>query len=971
MLDTGIGILQQWLSAATLAETDVTDERGVVLDEWRQSVQSSSGRLFEAIAELFFTDTPYAGRDPIGSDTAIEAMTPDVLRRFYDEWYRPDNAAIVIVGDIDVDQVEAKVTELFAGLTDRGTGQPRPALSVGPYAAPKASVVTDPDVVDSFAELTLPAGATPQDTPAAVQQSVFVDLGMEMIANRLADDATRGEAEFAGASVDSNSHVRALDAPSVLVSANADATAAALDAVLVEFERVARDGFDEVELARVVEAWRSSVESAHDGAATTQDVDYAATYVNSFLTGAPYLDAEVNYALYSAILDSASAANVADALAARRAAAAPHVLISAPEGTTLPTDAEVLTLLDEVTAREIEPRAASEAVDTELMTAPAPVEEESRAELAGDPGVFLEPTELSFANGVRFVLNQTKIVEGTVALGASSSGGSSLVADADVPDAFAAPYLVPSSGLGPLDPVQAGQVLAATSVDLQPFLDSTSENWFGSASTVDLETMFQVLHLEIAEPRFDQTALDTLLDQIRPYVEQPDSDPDFAGQSAFARARYGDEPRLLPLPTTAELDTIDLAGVERVWRDRFGDASDWTFVLSGDFELDEAIDLARSYLGTLPSTGRTEDWVDVQPAAPAGVVTEDVRAGTGDRATLTVGWSEPATSTDGLAVLTAQVLSSVLDSRLVDHIREQLGATYSPSAFVSVLTEPDPLFETSISITGAPDGMAEISTILQQDLATLRDDGPTDAELAAALEELDNTINLISNEQLIDVLLPRARRRRRDRGVPPPVRRCRLDRRGGGHCDGPRRPAGRPLHRDHRTAGLTETYRDSRTTGCAARSAWREPSQLAPTAIRVAASSGINIAARKPAPSTVAPIANGPTRNPTRVIEITAPIPCSADTPGSLAAATNSAGKAVAIPSPPSAQPTITVHGRSTPIASPIPPTYAIAPARSTAIAPWRSTRWSPINRPSNIAPAKATVVRPATPSLVPNRSRR
>ncbi len=754
VLDTAIDILQQWLSAATLTEDDVIAERGVVLDEWRQSVQSSSGRLFEAIAELFLAGSAYEGRDPIGEDAAIETMSAELLRRFYDQWYRPDNAALVIVGDIDVDDVERTIVERFGGLADRSDGALRPPVTFSPFGEPAARVVADPDVVSGFVELTLPAPRVGRDTPAAMQEDLFLSLAMQMIATRLDDDATRGEADHDAASVDSNSHVRALDAPSVLVEGDAAALPGALDAVLVEFERVERYGFDPVELARAVDARQAEVDADHDAAPTTQDVEYADRYVQAFLADEPYPAADLTYELAQALLDSASTELVAEALARRRSVAAPHLLISAPGGAALPTATEVLAMIDEIDDREIEPRPAAEAVDGELMTAPSPIEEIAEDQLTSEPGLFLEPTRLTFANGVQVVLNPTPIAGGTTFLGAYSQGGTSLVADADVPDAYVAPLVATTSGLGGLDPVEAAQVLGRTSVQLQPYLDTTSENWFGSASTTDLETMLQVLHLTMTEPRFDQNALDTVLGRLRPYAENPDTDPDVAGQIAFADARYGAEAgRFRPVPTSAELDTVDLDGIERVWRDRYGDAGDWVFVLAGDFDVDEASELARTYLGTLAGTGRVEQWVDAQPDAPAGVVARDVLAGTGERASLTVGWSQPATSTDQLAELTAEVLTAVLDSRLVDHIREELGATYSPRSYVSVLTDPDPLVESFVTITGAPDGMSEISTILQQDLAALRDDGPTDDELAAALEELGNNLDLISNEQLIDVLL--------------------------------------------------------------------------------------------------------------------------------------------------------------------------------------------------------------------------
>src|SRR3954447_13667797 len=131
-LDTGLDVLREWLSAATLDPSQVESEKGVVLDEWRQRDQSLDGRIEKAAEDLLLRGSGYDGRQPLGSDAAIKAMTPDLLRRLYDRWYRPDNAAIMIVGDIDVDKVETKIPDQFEGLSGRGG----PGSQTGPALAP-------------------------------------------------------------------------------------------------------------------------------------------------------------------------------------------------------------------------------------------------------------------------------------------------------------------------------------------------------------------------------------------------------------------------------------------------------------------------------------------------------------------------------------------------------------------------------------------------------------------------------------------------------------------------------------------------------------------------------------------------------------------------------------------------------------------------------------------------------------------
>ena len=750
---TALGILGEWLSAATLREADVVAERGVVLDEWRQSEESSSGRIFDAIEDLFFAGTAYDGRDPIGTDTAIEAMAPDGLRRFYDEWYRPDNAAVVVVGDVDAEEVVAAIAAEFGPLAARGDGRERPEITWDPTPEPEAAVHLDPDEATGFVELTLPMPVEEQTTTADLAAAVRLQLAFDMIATRLSDDATRGGVPFTAASVDSNDHVRAIDAPSVLVEAGGDDLGAALEALVTEFVRVDQHGFTPSELDRAVRSFRASVDAALDGADSTQDTDFAALYVGSFLEGYPTPDAETEHELWVDALDAVDVDAVDAAFRARWETAGAHLLAIGPDDADAPTEDEMLAVLADVSSRELDEREFDDVAIDRLMDAPEPVEESERVELTAVPQNFLEPTMLTFPNGLRVILNETSISEGTVAFGGSSAGGLSVVPDGDVADALAAPTVVTSSGVGEFDQVTLEQVLADATLELAPYLDLTSENLFGSTATSDLETFLQVLHLYVTAPHVTETALATYVDQVRPYAEDPLSDPDLAGTVTLLEARYGDAlPRFRVLPTVEDVDAYDASVMERIWRERFGDVSDWVFVFSGDFDTDELVDLARVYLGTLPGAGRQEDWVDLQPDPPAGVVSRDVAAGTGDRATLTLLYTAPIVE-DPRNAVAAEVLSSVLNMRLTEHIREALGASYSPFAYATVATEPDSVVETYVQVTGSPDGIEELRSVVQEDLAALRTAGPTEDELAAAVEELRNNLELFSNEGLIDVLI--------------------------------------------------------------------------------------------------------------------------------------------------------------------------------------------------------------------------
>ncbi len=754
VVDTGLVVLEQWLSAATLDPAAVEAERGVVLDEWRTSEQSPDGRVFDAIEELFLAGSPYEGQDPIGTADAISATVPGPLRRFYDDWYRPDNAAVIVVGDIDARTIERGIIDRFGPAVSRGPAPERRELTMSPAGEPRARVVADPDIAGGFALVNLPRPAVRSGTPQEVlQRTVLDDLAFSMIATRLSTAALRGETAFDGASVDSNSIVRGLDAPEIVVDADGAAMQASVQAILDEYERVRRFGFTAAEVARAVGSRRSLEESYYAGRGSRQDSAYAEEYVDHVLEGTSIATDDSRFELVTAVLDGATPETVAYRFVTRLAATGPHILVVVPEdeAADVPEPAAFEEMARTVGARRLLPVGDEDAAIGALMAAPAPVEERSR-ELLADGGEvsFVRPLLLTFGNGVRVALNPTDIVEGNVALHAASVGGLAAVDLADVPDADAAGTVVAASGLGGFDTVELEAFLADKDVALDAYLEQFTEHLDGFASTVDLEVLFQLVHLQMTEARADDVAVDRYVDDELPYASDPSLDPLTAEFRALLDARY-DDPRYL-LPTVESLETVDREGIERVMRDRYGDAGDWVFALSGDLDLDEAIELSRRYLGTLPATGRVEATDYVEPPPPEGIVVEQVNAGEGQTASLSLLFTAPA-SNDRRDDVAARVLEEVVTARLTDSIREELGESYSPFAVVQLTGGATPNAETYLSVSTAPDRVGVVSAAVSEQLTDLITVGPTAVEYEAAIEKVRRDLNLFTNQSINDEVL--------------------------------------------------------------------------------------------------------------------------------------------------------------------------------------------------------------------------
>jgi zinc protease len=751
---TGLDVLEQWLSSATISEEDVVAERGIVLDEWRVRDQTVDGRIFDEIAAFFLSGTAYEGHTPIGGSEAIETTQAEELRRFYDDWYRPDNAAVIVVGDIDADALEQQVIDRFADEVSRGASPERVELEVAPSATARARVASDADLAKGYAFVTLPI--SPADGPsveADAQAELYRRLAFEILATRLNNDALGGNAPFDSAEATNSELVRELVAPEIYVTLDGEDVEAAIRAIIDEYERVVRFGFTPEEVSRAAGTLLSSAETTFDGRNSRQDSSYADEYVDHVLGGEPFVTAQREFDFISAAMNAATPENVAHVFIELLDTAGPHIFVAVPSDdlAVTPTADELVAIAESAGDRELEPRENAAAIGEALMERPDPVDETDRFDLADDPFPdFIDPTVLTFGNGVRVAFNANTIVEGQVFLEGRSPGGLAALSDADVPNGDALADVVGNSGVGDFDPVSIDAFLDDKDVALAPSVDLFEDRFDGVSSTSDLEVLFQLIHLTMTEPRVDPVALERYLDDRLPFAENPGLDARYAEFVALQDARYDDIRFLAPTPET--LATVDAAGIASVAADRFGDAGDWTFSFSGDFDVDEAVELARSYLATLPATGRVEVVGFEEEPPPDGVVLVETEAGEGETANVSFLFTSVA-GTDRRDDVLARVAQEVVSNRLTDFIREELGESYSPFGQLSIGSGDSPLSEYYISVSTGPDLVDSVSGAVLDQLADLRTSGPSDREFDNAFATVAEALNFFNNGQINDEVL--------------------------------------------------------------------------------------------------------------------------------------------------------------------------------------------------------------------------
>lgn len=743
MLDTALKVLEEWAAYASLTPEEIDKERGVVIEEWRLGEENAFGRVQDKLVPLIFGESRYAERLPIGEPEIIRNAPPEAVRRFYETWYRPDLMSIIAVGDFeDLDAVETQIRERFGALPKAENPVERTEFDVPPQEGTNSLIVTDPEFPITAVELLYTEPAQPLATVADYREMLAGWLVTGILGERLEELRRAAGAPYLSASVDRGPFLRPVDATTAFVQVEEGQILEGLDAVATEIERARRHGFTETELQRAKDRLLRFYESAYTDRENHESAPYAQEYLDHFLEGVASPGIEYEYDLARQVLPTITLEEINERVKTLASGEDRAVVLVAPEkaGMKLPSEDELVSAIDAVTAKEIQPYTDSAAGEVLMDDRPEPVAITSETALP-----HLGVTDLTLANGVRVILKPTDFQEDEVVISATSPGGHSLVSDADYPEASTIDGVINESGVGGLDQIQLEKLLTGKIASAWPYIGEVDEGFSGYASPKDLETAFQLIYLYATQPRADQAAFEVMQSQMRSDLKSRELMPEYALYKVLTEILCGAGVRCEDL-TAEEIDALDLQRGFEIYVDRFADMSDFTFTIVGNFDEEQVRDLAQRYLGNLPSGDREETWRDVQQLPPTGVIERDIRKGIGDQGRSVIVFTGPFTPTlENQASLDA--LEAVLSILIRDELRETLSGTYSPSVSASWQRLPRPEYSISIGIESDPKRADELAAAAFRVIEKLRNDGPKpeDVEKAKEQERLDYEEQLEQN----------------------------------------------------------------------------------------------------------------------------------------------------------------------------------------------------------------------------------
>ena len=735
--DSCLLILHDWTGFLSLTDSAIAKERGVIREEWRTR-QDAQARLWEQQLPKMYPGSRYANRMPIGTIEVIENFKPDELRAYYHKWYRPDQQAIIVVGDVDMAEVERKVHEMFGDIPVPVNPAERKEAEVPDNEEPLVSVATDKEAANTILFLFYKHDNLPKERRATIEGAVhnyIQSICASVMAERFDAIVRQPNPPFIYAEgYDSDNYMvaRTKGAWTTAAMVKDNAVDSALFALVRENERVRQFGFTKGEYDRAKANVLKSYESAYNEREKQPNSAYSREYLSHFTEGGYIPGIEMEYELMRQIAQELplEAVNqyVAQVISERNIV----ISLTGPDkaGVTYPKEAELLAMFEKARLQPVKPYLETVSNEPLIPSLPTP------GKIVKSEEGLLGSTVLTLDNGVRVVLKPTALKRDQVLLSASSPGGSSLYGPDEIVNLKVFNDVIELGGLGEFSAIDLQKRLAGKEVGCSLSLSMDRENVNGSAVPADLKTLFELVYLSFTAPRRDNDAFESYKGRMVAQLRNAELDPMTAFSDSLMVAIYGDNPRAKRL-RPADFDWVSYDRILEIERERFGDASDFTFMLVGSFEVDSVRPYIEQYLATLPAAGRVEQADVNQVPKPR----------TGEFANR---FSRPM-ETPKVSVLhyysgqmdytledrvAATMLEQVLDLVYMEKVREAEGGTYGVSASVSISSFPEGQAGIQVYFDTDPNKWERMSEITATELRRIADEGPREVDFNKTRDNL-------------------------------------------------------------------------------------------------------------------------------------------------------------------------------------------------------------------------------------------
>ena len=612
LVDTCLLILHDWSSFIALQEEEIDNERGVILEELRTR-EDANERIMKEILPVMYPNSPYANRLPGGLPEVVANFEYQTLRDYYHKWYRPDLQGLIIVGDIDVDAIEARIKEMCADIPTPVNPAPRPQFMIEDNVEPIVAIASDPEATNYRVNLYYKSDATPDSLKNDMSYwmgQYVLSIISQMQINRLQEITKKPNPPFIyGYSYYSNYYVAPTKDAwcSMAMAKDAAGIDEALTALVTENKRMSLFGFTPSEYERAKADFLKQIENQYNERNNTENRQYVNECLNNFLSNEPMMGIEIEYTYYQQIVPNLPLEAIN--MYAQQLITEDNLVITvtAPkkDGETLPTKEEILKAYEAAQATEVEPYKEEVFEGPIVANMPKPGKIKKEADMPE-----FDAKVMTLSNGMKVIYKKTTFKEDEIRFTANSWGGISALPQKDFITLQELSDVITLGGVGNFSAIDLPKVLAGKKVRVTPYIGNYSEGMNGNCSPKDLETMMQLIYLYFTAPRSDQEAFQSYSQRIKAALENQELNPMTTFSDSLIMVLYGNHPLRMRMKA-ADVDNINYAEAMEFYKNRFADPNNFTFYFVGNIDENTFKPLVEQYLASLKKNKRKESWKDI------------------------------------------------------------------------------------------------------------------------------------------------------------------------------------------------------------------------------------------------------------------------------------------------------------------------------------------------------------------------
>ncbi len=737
LLDSTLLALHDWSGCISLEEKEIDDERGVILEEWRIRFVSDF-RMWRESNRLKFPNSQYAKRDIIGDTAIINHFSYQALRDYYAKWYRPDQQAIVIVGDVNPEQMEAKLKSTFSDIPRRENPAERTIYTIADNSKPIISIVQDKEAMSTKIDILYKHNKLPIDEKLSVKGfeiSTINDLISSMIEERFDEITQQPDATIVSGRASYGELVKSKDAFSFTVVPKEGHEEEGLKALLVEVEKIKRFGFTESELARAKAKLLSKIENKYKERENENNSNYSKEYINHFLKNRPSAGIEWENTYGQTLLPKLKLGAINKIAKQYISADNQIIAIETSEKTSIkPQDStKIISLMAEVKIAKIQNK-GNQSQPTNLI---------SKTPKAGSitkttENQQLGTTEWVLSNGIKVIIKPTNFKKDEIKLVAFSEGGLSLVNNiSDLPTAKYLSSVMDNNGIGDFSSNELKKILAGKMAGVGSYIDDDSHSIWGYSSNKDIETMLKLVYLKFTAPRTNKNAFKSTQNKIRSQISSRIPAPYGAFMDTLLIVLESGHPRHI-VENNDMVNTIDENKAMEIYKNLFLSKSSFTYVIVGSIDpKDESFQkMVCTYIGGLPSGSANTKYIDHNVRIPKGKVkkyfSKEMLVPIAVNAII---YSADLSRTlqNSLAL---KAIGDILTIRYTESIREKEGGAYFVSANGSVDKYPIEKAKLMMFFATNPKKQEKLMSIIHSEIAEILKNGPRQDDFQKVKENL-------------------------------------------------------------------------------------------------------------------------------------------------------------------------------------------------------------------------------------------